>query len=157
MASDALSVLENVLTGMAGLFGVDGAALMLLDGQDRRRAVGATDDDGVLLESAQESVGDGPAIESAASGGLVAIHDLHAESPMGFPHVAVHAPPVRAVLSVPLIEDCELIGVLDFYARDGRVWGRSETQAGSRLGELMVIVLRVLAERRTDRALSGQL
>ncbi|MEU6427067.1 GAF domain-containing protein [Microbispora sp. NPDC046973] len=157
MASDASAVLENVLTGMAGLFGVDGAALMLLDGQDRLRAIGATDDDGVLLESAQESVGDGPAIESAASGGLVAIHDLHAARPMGFPHVAVHAPPVRAVLSVPLIEDRELIGVLDFYARDGRVWDRTEAEAGSRLGELMVIVLQVLAEIRTDRAPSGQL
>lgn len=157
MASDASSVLENVLTGMADVFGVDGAALMLLDGHDRLRAVGATDDDGVLLESAQESVGDGPAIESAASGGFVAIHDLHASRPLGFPHVAVHALPVRAVLSVPLVEGAELIGVLDFYARDGRAWDRTDVEAGSRLGELMVIVLRVLAETRTDRAPSGQL
>ncbi|GLW25407.1 GAF domain-containing protein [Microbispora triticiradicis] len=157
MASDASSVLENVLTGMAGLFGVDGAALMLLDAQDRLRAIGATDDDGVLLESAQEYVGDGPAIASAASGGLVAIQDLHADRPLGFPHVAVHALPVRAVLSVPLVEGGELIGVLDFYARVGHVWDRTEVEAGYRLGELMVIVLQVLAENRTDRAPLGQL
>jgi GAF domain-containing protein len=149
-------VLENVLVGMADLFGVDGAALMLLDGQDRLRAVGASDDDGIALESAQESVGDGPAIESAVRGDPVAINDLHAATPLGFPHVAAHAMPVRAVMSVPLVEGTELIGVLDFYARIGREWDPAALQTGSCLGELMVIVLRVLAERRTDSSPSGQ-
>ncbi|MBP2707526.1 GAF domain-containing protein [Microbispora sp. RL4-1S] len=153
---DASSVLENVLTGMAELFGVDGAALMLLDGHDRLRAVGATDDAGVMLESAQERAGDGPAMESAARGGLVAIRDLHASSPTGFPDVAAHALPVRAVLSIPLIEDSELIGVLDFYTRAGRDWDSATRQTGSRLGELLVIVLQVLAESRTDIASPGQ-
>jgi GAF domain-containing protein len=157
MTSDVSSVLENVLVGMADLFGVDGAALMLLDGQDRLRAVGATDDDGVSLEFAQESVGDGPAIESAARGDLVAIHDLHAASPLGFPHVAVHALPVHSVLSVPLVEGSELIGVLDFYARVGRVWDSAEAEAGSRLGELMVVVLQALADTRTERGQDGQM
>ncbi|GAA1286622.1 hypothetical protein Psi02_53670 [Planotetraspora silvatica] len=150
-------VLENVLVGMADLFGVDGAALMLLDGQDRLRAVGASDDDGIALESAQESVGDGPAIASAVRGDLVAINDLHAATPLGFPHVAAHALPVRAVMSVPLVEESELIGVLDFYARIGREWDPAAAQTGSCLGELMVIVLRVLAESRTDSSPSGQM
>ncbi|GII32597.1 GAF domain-containing protein [Planotetraspora mira] len=149
-------VLENVLVGMADLFGVDGAALMLLDGQDRLRAVGASDDVGIALESAQESVGDGPAIASAVRGDLVAINDLHAAIPLGFPHVAAHAMPVRAVMSVPLVEGTELIGVLDFYARIGREWDPAAVETGSCLGELMVIVLRVLAESRTDSSPSGQ-
>ncbi|MCT9934110.1 GAF domain-containing protein [Planotetraspora sp. A-T 1434] len=156
MGPDAPLVLENVLVGMADLFGVDGAALMLFDGQDRLRAIGASDDDGILLESAQESVGDGPAIASAACGDSVAINDLHAATPLGFPHVAAHAMPVRAVLSVPLIEGSELIGVLDFYARIGRDWDCAEVETGSRLGELMVIVLQVLAESRTDSFPFGQ-
>ncbi|WP_084369667.1 GAF domain-containing protein [Microbispora sp. ATCC PTA-5024] len=153
---DASSVLESVLIGMADLFGVDGAALMLLDEEDRLRAVGATDDDGLRLESAQESVGEGPAIDSASRCDLVAIRDLHAASPIGYPHLAAHAAPVHAVLSVPLIEGAELIGVLDFYARAGHAWGPAEAEAGSHLGELLVIVLQVLAESRTDTPFSGQ-
>ncbi|GII58730.1 hypothetical protein Pth03_71190 [Planotetraspora thailandica] len=88
---------------------------------------------------------------------LIAINDLHAATPQGFPHVAAHALPVRAVMSVPLVEGTELIGVLDFYARMGRNWDRTEVETGSRLGELMVIVLRVLADSRTDSSPSGQM
>ena len=82
---------------------------MLLDDQDRLRAVAGSDDDGRRLEMLQEQIGAGPAIESLTRGVDVAVNDLYAARPFGFPGLAAGVSGVRAVLSVPLRVEEQLI------------------------------------------------
>ncbi|WP_157520885.1 MULTISPECIES: GAF domain-containing protein [Herbidospora] len=56
-------LLANVLQGVADLSGVDGAALRLLDDSDRLRMIGATDEDGWVLERAGCSALSVPLVE----------------------------------------------------------------------------------------------
>ncbi|MGV9775679.1 GAF domain-containing protein [Streptosporangium sp. NPDC003464] len=96
------TVVDRTLNALADALGADGAALMLIDDHDRLRAVAGSDDDGRRLELAQERTGSGPAVESLAHGADVAVNDLRAARPSGFPGLAPHASGIRAVLSVPL-------------------------------------------------------
>jgi GAF domain-containing protein len=136
---------ERTLSALADLFGADGAALMLIDDHDRPRAVAGSDDDGRRLELLQEQIGAGPSIESLACGVDVAINDLYAARPFGFPGLAAGVSGVRAVLSVPLRAEEQLIGTLNFYDRVSHEWRPAKIRTGEALGRLMVMVLQTLA------------
>ncbi|GAA3442626.1 GAF domain-containing protein [Planomonospora venezuelensis] len=140
-------VVDRTLHALAEALGADGAALMLIDDHDRPRAVGGSDADGRRLELAQERTGSGPSIESLARDADVAVNDLYAERPSGFPGVAAQTRRVRAVLSVPLHADDRVIGSLDFYDRVSHEWQPATVRAGRRLAELMVMVLEALAHK----------
>jgi GAF domain-containing protein len=138
-------LVERTLNALADVLGADGAALMLLDDQNRLRAVAGSDDDGRRLELLQEQIGAGPAIESLTRGVDVAVNDLYAARPFGFPGLAAGVSGVRAVLSVPLRVEEQLIGTLNFYDRISHEWQPAKVQTGEGLGRLMVMVLQTLA------------
>ncbi|MER5628106.1 GAF domain-containing protein [Streptosporangium sp. NPDC002544] len=83
----------------------------------------------------------------------VTVDDLRAARPLGFPGVAARVSEVRAVLSVPLRTEEQLIGTLNFYDRMSHEWQPAKVRAGERLGELMVMVLQAPADRTP---ISGQ-
>ena len=118
---------------------------MLIDDHDRLRAVAGSDDDGRRLELIQEQIGAGPSIESLTRGVDVAVNDLYAARPFGFPGLAAGVSGVRAVLSVPLRAEEQLIGTLNFYDRISHEWQPAKIQTGEALGRLMVMVLQTLA------------
>lgn len=140
-------LIDRTLGALADVLGTDGAALMLIDDHDRLRAIGGSDDRGRLLELAQEQIGSGPAIESLARGEDIAVDDLRAARPFGFPGVAARVSEIRAVLSVPLRTEEQLIGTLNFYDRISHEWQPAKVRTGERLGELMVMLLQTLAHR----------
>ncbi|WP_271219865.1 GAF domain-containing protein [Streptosporangium carneum] len=140
-------LVDRTLGALADVLGTDGATLTLFDDRDRPRAVAGSDDDGRRLELAQERTGSGPAVETLAHGADMAVDDLHAARPLGFPGLAAQVSEIHAVLSVPLRADDRLIGTLSFYDRTSHEWQPAKVRAGERLGELMVMVLQVLAHK----------
>ncbi|MEU8380546.1 GAF domain-containing protein [Streptosporangium sp. NPDC048865] len=144
---DFSRLVDRTLNALADVLGSDGAALMLIDDHDRLRAIGGSDDRGLRLEMIQERIGAGPAIETLHRGEDVAVDDLRAARPHGFPGVAEQVSEVRAVLSVPLRAEERLIGTLNFYDRTSHEWQPAKVRTGERLGELMVMVLQTMAHR----------
>ncbi|WP_061300034.1 GAF domain-containing protein [Herbidospora cretacea] len=66
------------------------------------------------------------------------------------------APLSGSVLSVPLVEGREVIGVLSLYTHARHRWSRSEVEKGARLGEIVVVALEAMAGGRTESSASGQ-
>ncbi|MER5318233.1 GAF domain-containing protein [Streptosporangium roseum] len=139
-------LVDRTMNALADALGADGAALMPVGDHSRLRVV-AGSDDGRRLEPVREQAGSGPAVESLAHGVDVAVDDLRAARPLGFPALAGRVSGIRAVLTVPLRADDRLIGTLNFHDRDSREWPPAKVRAGERLGGLMVTVLRTLAHK----------
>ncbi|MFC7647060.1 GAF domain-containing protein [Streptosporangium lutulentum] len=64
----------------------------------------------------------------------MAVNDLHAARPFGFPSLALGVSGVRAVLSVPLRVEEQLIGTLNFYDRVSHEWQPAKIRTGEGLG-----------------------
>jgi hypothetical protein len=101
---------------------VDGAAISLLTASTLRETLYATDATAELLEDLQFSLGEGPCVDAATSGGPVLIADLNDPAqtsrwPM-YAAAVVDQARVSAVFAFPLQWGAINLGVLDLYRRD---------------------------------------
>ena len=75
-----VAALEQVLDACVGLFGVDGAGILIADEQNVLRYVAATDGPGRLLEQTEAEAGQGPCTEAFVSGTVITSTDVTAEA-----------------------------------------------------------------------------
>jgi GAF domain-containing protein len=122
-------VLIQAVERVSQVFGVTGAGLMFVDGENALRYVAASDEPGRTLELAQEQLGHGPCVDALVYGGLVAVEDL--ETDERWPGLADIVVPygVRAVLGIPVILGGGSVGSLNVYLNQPRTWDDSEVNA----------------------------
>ena len=124
------AALELAVAETAGLFGVDGAGLMLVDGEGGLRSTTASDRPGSMLESLQEQFGEGPCVDAFLKDAPVLADDLAADPrwPSVGPLAAGHG--VRAVLGVPIDLREGPVGTLNVYAARPHRWVRWTRRRG---------------------------
>jgi GAF domain-containing protein len=146
----------EVFRATTQVLGIDSAGLMLLDDRDELRVVGATDDAGAALETAQLDLRTGPAIDCLATGRTVAVDDLATST--DYTPVwewltrAGEAPQVRSVLSAPVPVNGETVGTLNALHRSPQSWDSAQVRAVQAYARLIGIQLRLGAATRTGGA-----
>jgi GAF domain-containing protein len=147
------AALELAVAETAGLFGVDGAGLMLVDGDGDLRGTTASDRPGSMLENLQEQFGEGPCVDAFLKDAPVLADDLGADPrwPSVGPLAAGHG--VRAVLGVPIDLRDGPMGTLNVYAARPRGWDDSEVAAIQAYTRVIASLLRSAVHAHvSDRA-----
>jgi GAF domain-containing protein len=139
-----------VVEAMPGLFGSDGAGILLVDDTHVLRYVASTDPGAQLLEAVQESTGRGPCVESLVEDRSVAVVDTLEDErwPDLAPLLASNG--VRAVLGVPIHIGGVAVGSLNVYCAQPRNWDQSDHGALATIESLVERVLTgaVFSERQ---------
>lgn len=96
--------------------GCDRAAIGVLEG-DRFRSAAATDDVTRLIDDLQNSLGEGPCLESSTEGVAHLDNDItvHCQWPR-LAAAVIERTPVRAMLAVPLVDEGQRRGALNVFA-----------------------------------------
>jgi hypothetical protein len=140
---------ERICQAAAEGLEVDGAAISLLTASTLRETLYATDATAELLEDLQFSLGEGPCVDAATSGGPVLIADLNDPAqtsrwPM-YAAAVVDQARVRAVFTFPLQWGPINLGVLDLYRRDPGPLSSAQVRdaiSASDAAALMLLALR---------------
>jgi GAF domain-containing protein len=151
------AALELAVAETDDLFGVDGAGLMLADGQGTLRYMAASDEPGRMLEAIQEQTGEGPCVDAFLADGPVLAEDLGADPrwPSSGPLAAGHG--VRAVLGVPIDLREGPVGTLNVYAGHPRRWDDSEVAAIQAYSRLIASLLRTAVKAHVSGRAATQL
>jgi hypothetical protein len=140
--------LHQALTTAVELFGVDGAGLMLVSeaGEDSLRFVDASGPAGRALELGQESLGEGPGIDSTRRRAVVSVSDLGPSGrwPDLMPLLRPHA--VGGVLSAPIWLRGRPAGNLNLFCHCAREWSDQDTEAISAYAGVVTAFLRIALE-----------
>jgi GAF domain-containing protein len=149
--------MHRIVTTTHRLFDVDGAGLMLVDGEERLRNAAASDRRFEHLEQLQIDHDEGPCISAYHDKELVASEDLDGDRRWpNFSGAALDCG-IRAVLASPIPYNQEAIGVVGVVSKDRRPWtpeGELALLAFTDLAALLIASM-LRAERQTD--LAGQL
>ena len=151
------AALELAVAETAGLFGVDGAGLMLVDGDGVLRSSTVSDRPGGMLEALQEQFGEGPCVDAFLKDAPVLAGDLAADQrwPSVGPLAAEHG--VRAVLGVPIDLRDGPMGTLNVYAAHPRGWDDSETAAIQAYTRVIASLLRSAVQAHVSGRSATQL
>jgi GAF domain-containing protein len=147
------AALELAVAETDDLFDVDGAGLMLVDGDGVLRATAASDEPGGMLEALQEQFGEGPCVDAFLEDGPVLAGDLGADPrwPSVGPLAARHG--VRAVLGVPIDLREGPVGTLNVYAARPHRWGEDDVAAIQAYTRVIASLLRAAVQAHvSDRA-----
>ena len=121
-AGDLQEALERIVSTTHNLFSVDGAALMLIDGDLFLRNAAVSDPRLEQLESLQVQHGDGPCITAFQEKELVGSEDLGDESRWGNFSAAAVAAGMRAVLVSPIPYASDAVGVVAVFSAKPHPW-----------------------------------
>jgi GAF domain-containing protein len=151
------AALELAVAETDELFGVDGAGLMLADGDGVLRYVVASDEPGRMLEAVQEQVGEGPCVDAFLEDAPVLAGELAADPrwPSAGPLAAGHG--VRAVLGVPIDLREGPVGTLNVYAAHPRRWDGSEVAAIQAYTRVIASLLRTAVQAHVSGRAATQL
>jgi GAF domain-containing protein len=151
------AALELAVAETDGLFGVDGAGLMLIDADGVLCSTAASDRPGGMLESLQEQFGEGPCVDAFLKDGPVLAEDLAADPrwPSVGPLAAGHG--VRAVLGVPIDLRDGPMGTLNVYAAHPRGWDDSEVAAIQAYTRVIASLLRSAVQAHVSGRAASQL
>jgi GAF domain-containing protein len=123
------AALQDVVAATGAMFGVDGAALSLLDEEGVLRWVAASDPAVELVERAQLDLDEGPCLDAVSSDRVVATPDLAGDGRWPRTEAVVRHHRMRAVLAAPIRVDDVPVGSLNLYAREVRQWSEADLQA----------------------------
>jgi GAF domain-containing protein len=139
------------------LFGVDGAGLMLLAGDEFLRYAAASDEPGRQLELIQEQTGEGPCIDAFERNAVVACPDAGADP--RYPAFSRIAPAhgIGAVLGIPIELKGGPIGTLNVYTIKPREWSDDEIRAITSFTTVIATLLRSAAKAGLADETAGQL
>lgn len=139
--------LSRALHSMAVISQADGAALMLAGEASELRAVGGSTAEGLKLQYAQQAERVGPAHDAVSDGQPVAVNDLESHEEAGYARLARRAAPVRAVLSIPVHVEGDVIGSLNFYRCTPYTWTSRQIAVGEHLaGTAADLLIRLAAD-----------
>jgi GAF domain-containing protein len=151
------AALELVLAETDALFDVDGAGLMLVDGDGVLRYVAASDEPGRMLETLQEQFGEGPCVDALLEDAPVLAGDLGAGPrwPSVGPLAAGHG--VRAVLGVPVDLRQGPVGTLNVYAAQPHRWEDGDVAAIQAYARVIASLLRAAVQAHVSGRAATQL
>ena len=151
------AALELAVAETAGLFGVDGAGLMLVDGDGVLRSTTVSDRPGAMLEALQEQFGEGPCVDAFLEDGPVLADDMAADPrwPSVGPLAAGHG--VRAVLGVPIDLPEGPVGTLNVYAARPHRWDEADVAAIQAYTRVITSLLRAAARAHVSGKAATQL
>lgn len=139
------ALLEETIDAVHGLFGLSGAAFLVLDEQNALRSVVASDQAGEILESAQQDTGEGPCVEALVRDVTVTSSDLARDGRYANVGPRLAGCGVHAVLGVPISAGGGPIGALNVYVDRPHEWAVDEVAAlqayGNLLGRLLTAAL----------------
>ncbi len=150
-------IVQEVVDTAHRLFGLSGAALMVVDASQALRTVAATDSRGELLERAQLEVGEGPCIECFVYDRPVPTTDLHDDK--RYPRLArmLEGEDIHGLLGVPVRLGDGPVGSLNVYVTQAHNWTEEDVTALEDYSRILRALLSAsLAAERND-ALAQQL
>ncbi|MFL6162516.1 MAG: GAF domain-containing protein [Jatrophihabitantaceae bacterium] len=129
--------LMRIVTAAEDLLAADSAGILLLDEAGTLCAVASSTELAGALERAQQRLGLGPGQDTLARRGSVLVTDL-TSVPGYAPLLAELGPqPVRAVLSVPIWVDAEVVGNLNLIRTEVHDWTDTEVRAAEAYAEVV--------------------
>lgn len=144
-------LLRQAVVVAAGMPGVAGAGLMLVDADGQLRYVTASDEAGARLEREQEELGAGPCQSAFRRDELVATADVQADGRWPELGRRLAGGPVRAVLAVPTAIGGGPVGTLNVYRDRPHEWGEDDVAALGAYGQLLNRLLTsAVAQDRSD-------
>jgi GAF domain-containing protein len=151
------AALELAVAETDQLFDVDGAGLLLIDGDGVLRCATASDEPGAMLEALQEQFGEGPCVDAFLEGAPVLAEDLAADPrwPSVGPLAAGHG--VRAVLGVPINLRDGPVGTLNVYATRTHRWDDSDVAAIQAYTRVIASLLRSAVQAHVSGRAATQL
>lgn len=139
-----------VISATRRIFAVTGAGMMLVDESGSLRHVGATDPPAQALESAQEELSEGPAVDCLVLGGRAGTDDITADARWPQLRDRLAGEGVRAVLAVAIGLGGSPVGSLTVYREAAYAWDESDIAALRAYGRVAEGVLGgAVAERRS--------
>jgi GAF domain-containing protein len=139
------------------MFDVDGAGLMLADGDQHLRGVAASDDRFAHLEELQIRHQEGPCIEAFDVKELVSAEDLASERRWPRFSEAAVARKVRAVLASPLPYNQDAVGVVAVLSEQRRPWSAEGELALLAFTDLAALLIASMLQSEQQSELSVQL
>src|SRR4029453_15483413 len=151
------AALELAVAETDQLFDVDGAGLLLIDGDGVLRCATAPDEPGAMLEALQEQFGEGPCVDAFLEGAPVLAEDLAADPrwPSVGPLAAGHG--VRAVLGLPINLRDGPVGTLNVYAPRTHRWDDSDVAAIQAYARVIASLLRSAVQAHVSGRAATQL
>lgn len=154
---DLTTVLEDVVHGAAGIFGVAGSGVMIADQQSVTRYVASSDEPGSMLEKTEAEAVEGPCTEAFVYQAPCDTSDVQADPRWPRLAAAMQGTPVRAVLGVPVRLGAITVGTLDVYRTEVHEWDEQERSALDRYGAVVSNILASTLAAHRSRELSEQL
>jgi ANTAR domain/GAF domain len=121
-AGDLHTAMERIVGTTHDLFGVDGAALMLVDEELALRNAAASDDRLQFLEELQLRHGAGPCIDAFEQKVLVGSDDLRVERRWGEFAADAAGAGLGAVLASPIPYASDAVGVVAVFSASAHPW-----------------------------------
>lgn len=144
----------EVTAAMPGLFGVDGAGVLLVDQNQVLRYCAATDASAHLLESVQESTGRGPCVQSLVDDEIVETNDILTDDRWPeLAHLLVENG-VRAIIGAPIRLAGAPIGSINVYRREPYCWDDSDRSALASFERIIenLLSVAIVADRNEEIA-----
>jgi GAF domain-containing protein len=149
--------IREVVHTTHSMFDVDGAGLMLADGDQHLRSVAASDSRFDYLENLQVRHQEGPCIEAYDTKQLVGVEDLTKDERWpDFSRAAV-ASQVRAVLASPLPYNQDAVGVVAVMSEDSNPWSPEGELALLAFTDLAALLIASMMQSEEHNVLSDQL
>ena len=139
------------------MFDVDGAGLMLADGDQHLRSVAASDNRFTYLEDLQIRHQEGPCIEAYDTKQLVGVEDLTKDQRWPLFSSAAVEQQVRAVLASPLPYNQDAVGVVAVMSQDSNPWSPEGELALLAFTDLAALLIASMMQSEESNVLSGQL
>jgi GAF domain-containing protein len=149
--------IREVVHTTHSMFDVDGAGLMLADGDQHLRSVAASDTRFTYLEDLQIRHQEGPCIEAYDTKQLVGVEDLATDQRWPLFSSAAVDQQVRAVLASPLPYNQDAVGVVAVMSQDSNPWSPEGELALLAFTDLAALLIASMMQSEESNVLSGQL
>jgi GAF domain-containing protein len=149
--------IREVVHTTHSIFDVDGAGLMLADGDQHLRSVAASDNRFTYLEDLQIRHQEGPCIEAYDTKQLVGVDDLTKDQRWPLFSSAAVDQQVRAVLAAPLPYNQDAVGVVAVMSQDSNPWSPEGELALLAFTDLAALLIASMMQSEESTVLSGQL
>jgi GAF domain-containing protein len=149
--------MDRIVHTTHAIFDVDGAGLMLVDGEQQLRSVAVSDERFRILDKLQIDHDEGPCVAAFEDKELVCVEDLHDEPRWPRFSPAALDLGVRAVLASPIPYNQQAIGVVGVISADRRPWSPEGELALLAFTDLAALLIASMLRAQEQGDLATQL
>ena len=146
------AAIREVIDAIPGVFGVDGAGLMMIDEGIALQEAASSDEAGRTLELLQQELGEGPCTQTLVEDEIVTTRDVTVDERWPNLGPRLIGVGVRAVLGVPTHLAGGAIGALNVYRAEPYDWTDADIDAIQTYNRVLerFVSLAVVAEQRDE-------